>query len=299
MGHRSTIALLSLFGMTMACSSEEPTQPKDAAVDTAPPADAGSDAAGPACDLDAPFGKAVLVDYRSAADAGAIPLSGILRIDATNERFAVFDADQGGTTKIFVADRVGSGFVGADERAASSTVAHAYPALSTDGKTIYFSALVAGKNAIHRIASDAKDFTAAEVWLSDPQVHMVMPFVANDGALYFGTGPGPMRVAIDGAGKPGVPAPLPGVPVSTNGVVVNASETILYYGEGNTFDTASLHEMRKSGGTWVAKDPPIAIDGLQKVQTPTWLSPDGCRLYVQGWPNVIDRALYVAAKPKK
>ena len=143
MRHRSTIAALSLFGMMGACSSEEPTQPKDAAVDTAPPADAASEAAGPTCDLDAPFGKAVLVDYRPAADAGAIPLSGVLRIDATNQRFAVFDAQQGGTTKIFVADRVGSGFVGADERAASATIAHAYPALSTDGKTIYVSALVA------------------------------------------------------------------------------------------------------------------------------------------------------------
>lgn len=300
MRHRTVFAALSLFGMTAACSSEETAQPKDAAVDTGPATDGGADAALPSCDLDAPFGKATLVQYAPAADAGAIPLSGILRLDANNQRFGVFDAEQGPSTKIFLADHVGSGFVGADERAVSSTVAHAYPALSLDAKTIYFSALVSGKNAIHRIKSDAPDFSAAELWLSDPQVHMVMPYVANDGALYFITGPGPMRVAIDGAGKAGTPAAVPGVPTSANAVAVNADETILYYGEGNTFDGASIHEMRKSGGTWVAKDAqPVAIDGVQKPETPTWLSPDGCQLYLRAWPNVIDRALYVAAKPKK
>lgn len=289
---------LSLFGMMMACSSEEPTQPKDAAVDTAPPADAGSDAAVPTCDLDAPFGKATLVQYQPTGDAGSIPLSGILRLDATNQRFGVFDAQQGQDTKIFLADHVGSGFVGANERAASATVVHAYPAISPDAKLIYFSALTSGKNAIHRIKSDAVDFSSAEVWLADAQVHMVMPYVANDGALYYVTGPGPMRVPIDGAGKAGTPAAVPGVPTTANAMVVNADETILYYGEGNSFDTASLHEMRKSGGTWTDKGP-VTIDGLQKSETPTWLSPDGCQLYLRGWPNVIDRALYVATKPKK
>ena len=293
-------AFLSLFGMTAACSQSDPAVTVDAATDAAADAASDADAAGPTCDLDAPFGHATLVDYRSSADAGSIPLSGVLRLDAKAERFGIFDAVQGPSTKIFFAGRVGDGLVGADERVASASVVRASPALSSDGKVLYFSAVVAGKSAIYRSGSDVTDFAAAALWLGSAQANMVMPYVANDAALYFVDGTGPMRVAIDGTGKAGAPAAVGGVPATATAVAVNEAESVLYYGEGNSFDTAATHEMRWSGSTWVAKDvQPLVIDGLQKVETPTWLSPDGCRLYVLGWESVVDRALYLAVKPKK
>lgn len=163
---------------------------------------------------------------------------------------------------------------------------------------LYFSAIVSGTSAIHRSGSDATDFAAAEVWLASPQVNLTMPYVANDGVLYVIQGTGPMRVAIDGAGRAGTPVAVAGVPATAKAVAVNDDESILYYGEGDTFDTAATHEMRKSGSTWVAKDAQaLVIDGLQKVEAPTWLSPDGCRLYVLGWASVVDRALYLAVRP--
>lgn len=293
------LAALSLFG-TMACSKSDPATPDAATPTIDAAADVTVEAGGGSCDLDAPFGTATLVDYHDAADGGAIPLSGFFRLDAKEERFAIFDAEQGPSTKIFLATRNGASFVAGKERVASASVAHAYPALSPDGKLIYFSAIVNGKNAIHRAESDAADLTSAEVWLSDAQENLTLPYVPSAEALYFIRGGAAMRVHVDlKSGKAGTPVAVDGVPANVNAIAVNAAETVLYYGEGSSFATASIHEMRKSGSTWTAKDAqPIALVGLQKVESPTWLSADGCRLYVRGWPSVVDRALYVVAKPK-
>lgn len=302
--HRTltAIALLSLFGTTAACSKDDPA-PVDASstVDASP--DAPSEASAPGCNLDAPFEQAKLVEYRPSSDAGAIPLSGVLRLNATNETSGAFDAVQGPSTKIFLATRSGDGFLGADEIAASPTVVHSSPALSRGGKYVFFSAVASGKSAIHRITSDGKDFTSAELWLGNPQADLVMPYLANDAALYFVQGSTAMQVSVggpDASGKAGTPTPVAGVPTTVNALAVNADETILYYGEGNSFDTAAIHEMRKTGGAWVAQGTaPLTIPGLQKLESPTWLSADGCRIYVRAWPSVVDRALYVATKPKK
>lgn len=292
-GFASLALALSLFGT--ACSKDEGGTPSpEAGADVA--ADVGASDASVSCDLDAPFGAATLVDFRPSLDAGSIPLSGVLRVDAKDERFGAFDAVQGPATKIFVALRSGGSFVSADERVASTTVVHSSPALFGDGKDLLFVAPSAGKNAIFRAPADAKDLTEAAPWLTDA-ADLAMPYVASDDAVYAVRGGAAIRVPVT-AKKAGTPTAVDGVPANVNGVVVDASETVLYYGRGSSFADAELHEMRKSGSTWTEKGA-VTIGGLQKPETPSWLSADGCRLYVRGWPSPIDRVLYVAEKPKK
>ncbi len=292
------LVTLSLFGT--ACSKDDATPPVvDAGGADAKDAST-TDAAVAACDLGAPFGKAVLVDYTAGADAGAIPLSGVVRFGGRDDGEAAFDYQQGNATKLFVGKRTGNVVSGAIERVASPSVLREHPALSFDGKKLFFSAPSGAKRALFRTESGADVFAPGDLLVADPAADLEMPSPANAKTLYALSNGAVVRITFDADDKPSAPAPVAGLPATVNAVAVDATETTLYYGVGDSYANASTHVAHRA----TTNDPwtdggEIAIDGLQKVESPTWLSPDGCTLVVRGWATVVDRLAWVATKPKK
>jgi hypothetical protein len=293
------LCALSLFGTACSKSESTPT-PVDAGSADATNEASPADASVATCDPKAPFGKAVLIDYKSSPNAAPIPLSGVVRFGGRNQADATFDFQQGNATKIFVGARSGNVVSAAVERIASTSVVRETPALSLDGKQLFYVAPSGAKRAIFRTESGNDNFAPTDVLVADPNADVRMPSPASATALYALDGAAVVRIAFDVNDKPGAPVPVAGLPANVNAVAVDESETTLYFGLGDSYANASTHVAHRAttNDPWT-DDGEIAIAGLQKIESPTWLSPDGCTIVVRAWATVVDRLAWVATKPPK
>src|SRR4051812_4811948 len=216
-----------------------------------------------------------------------------------------------GTSDLYMATRATLGDAFGDPMllgTVNSVNSELWPTLSPDTLLMLFDSDRATTKfhvfATKRASADATfGPPAASVALADGDAE---PLLANAAALYFtssarmGLGMGDIyRVDIDSTGATGTPAAVIGDVNSAAdeaAPAVTADERVMAFARDGDVYLASRSSPADGFGT------AAAIAGLADPaahETPTWISPDGCHLYVQsdaaGGMGGID--LYVASRP--
>ncbi len=262
--------------------------------------------AGPRCTATAPFGTPMpLASLDSNLDDQGARLT-------PDELTVVFARGRtNGTTDLYMATRASpTDAFGTPELLGpiNSVNSELWPTLSPNALLMLFDSN-RGTNTFHvyitkRTATD-QPFgpPAASVALADGDGE---PMLANAGTLYFssstrtGLGAGDIwRVDIDSTGATGTPAAVIG---DINGSgderapAVTADERVMAFARGSDVYLASRSSPADGFGT------ASPIDGLADPmahEAPTWISPDGCHLYVQsdgsGGSGGLD--LYMLSRP--
>lgn len=268
--------------------------------------DGGSDVVTPpACNLAAPFGAATAVTSlnTSVIDGTALlspdELTVLFMSNRLNAGLNVFTASRANKTAGFgsVAPLASLNFAGADTWNV---------ALTGDGLTAY---LVTDQGAANNMyvatrASSLVGFGTPKL-MPPPIVSGTQPFVTPDGkALYYTdetTGP-KYKITRAALGPPPTVAAVPiSVPSLDVGIpVINPTETLIYF---SAFD----HTNFLSYDIWTAKratasdawSTPTAVTELNTAgfEAPSWVSPDGCALYLTRASSGGDWDIYVARKP--
>jgi hypothetical protein len=259
----------------------------------------------PTCDAAAPFGPATLVtalDVSYANDEGAR-----LTLD---ELTVYFHSDRAGTRDLFMARRArrDDSFGVPELLAVSSAARESWPTLTADGLKLYFE--VADDSAIQIYVSTRA--TAAAAFVERSLVALsttpwnAQPFVLPNGqAILYGGAVSSWDLyrAERGAGSEFGPAALiPNVNTGDNEFVPvpSADDLALYFASGRPDGGA-----RGGDDIWVARrasptanyGPPVNVQELNTGydELPSWISPDGCRLYFhRSEPD--DARIYVAEK---
>ena len=261
---------------------------------------------GPRCDSTAPFGAPMPVAGLDSTfdDEGA-------RL-TPDELTAVFARSRsGGTTDLYLATRTAAD-AAFDAPMLLGTVnsvnSELWPTLSPDGLLLLFDS----DRATTKFHVYVAKRTAADQPFGPPTVSVALadgdfePLLANATSLYFtsstrmGLGMGDIwRVDIDSTGATGTPAAVIGGINSAGNEgapAVTADERVMAFARDGDIFLASRSAPTDGFG------PAAAVDGLAVMgvnEAPTWISPDGCHLYVQsdapGGMGGID--LYMAARP--
>lgn len=262
--------------------------------------------AGPRCDATAPFGAPVPVaGLDSDLDDQGARLS-------PDERTVVFArARTNGSTDLYLATRA-SADAAFDAPMLLGTVnsvnSEIWPTLSPDGLLLLFDSNRATQTfhvyISKRATADAAfGPPAASVALADGDAQ---PLLANATSLYFASGTRPglglgdiWRADIDSTGATGTPAAVIGDVNSAGNEAapaVTADERVMAFARDGDVYLAARSSPADGFGT------AAPVDGLAQVgvnEAPTWISPDGCHLYVQsdapGGLGGLD--LYVASRP--
>ena len=262
--------------------------------------------AGPRCTATAPFGAPMpIASLNSDLDDQGARLT-------PDELTVVFARSRSnGTSDLYLATRAAvtdpfgtPSLLGT----VNSVNSEQWPTLSPNALLMLFDSN-RGTNMFHVYLTKRSDTASpfgppmASVALADGDAE---PFLANAGALYFssstrtGLGGGDIwRVDIDSTGATGTPAAVIG---DVNGSgderapAVTADERVMAFSRGSDVYLASRSSPSDGFGT------ASPVDGLADPavrEAPTWISPDGCHLYVQsdagGGSGGLD--LYMAARP--
>jgi hypothetical protein len=276
------------------------------------------DAPPPACNLTAPWGPLVPVQ-------GLEVLKSVARLsaDETTAYFALGSDGAGSDpATLFVATRadLGSTFAPAVELSGvNGSDGESTPALAPDGKTLYY---VWGEPPVHMTGSDRDIYRATrDGSLSQfgsagkvGSINVVgaeddYPFVAADGSLWFSSQRGSDTVlsiyfapSVGGDQFSGVQRATE-LNSTTRGnyyPLLSADLLTIYFQRGGLLYTA----MRGSGGA--SFEVPTTIDELDDNDCadtanvycrPSWLSPDGCRLYIGTGSAGGAIAMSVSSKP--
>jgi hypothetical protein len=262
--------------------------------------------AGPRCDPSAAFGAPMPVPGLGSAldDQGA-------RL-TPDERTVVFArARTSGTTDLYLATRA-TADAAFDTPMLLGTVnsvnSELWPTLSPDGLLLLFDTDRATQKLHVYVSKRASTDAAfgppsAAVALADGDVQ---PLLANVASLYFasnvrtGLGMGDIwRVDIDSTGATGTPAAVIGdVNSAANEAApaVTADERVMAFARDGDIYLASRSSPSDGFGT-ASSIPGLAEMGVN--EAPTWISPDGCHLYLQsdapGGMGGLD--LYMATRP--
>ncbi len=261
---------------------------------------------GPRCDSTMPFGAPMPVGGLDSTfdDEGARLTPDELTVVFARSR-------SGGTTDLYLATRTTIDAAFATPMllgTVNSVSSELWPTLSPDALLLLFDS-DRTTNKFHIYDSTRADTMSpfgpptASVALADGDSE---PMLANATALYFtsatrtGLGMGDIwRVDIDSTGATGTPAAvIGGINSAGNETApaVTADERVMAFARDNDIYLASRSAPTDGFGA------PTAVDGLATMgvnEAPTWISPDGCHLYVQsdamGGMGGID--LYMAARP--
>ena len=261
---------------------------------------------GPRCDSTAPFGApAPIASLDSTFDDEGVRLT-------PDELTCVFARSRsGGTTDLYLATRTSADAeFGAPMLlgTVNSVNSELWPTLSPDALLLLFDTNRATQTyhvyTSKRAAADATfGPPTAAVALADGDAQ---PLLANATSLYFasstrmGLGSGDIyRVDIDSTGATGTPAAVIGdVNSAANEAApaVTADERVMAFARDGDIYLVSRSSPSDGFGT------ATPIDGLAQMgvnEAPTWISPDGCHLYVQsdapGGMGGLD--LYMATRP--
>jgi Tol biopolymer transport system component len=292
-------------------------------------ADSGKDVvveAGPACNLQADFGTPVhIVELSSTADDGSMRLSP----DELTAWFFSDRLDDGGAGiwsdgRLFVATRPSlqsawSAPVPVQMTNASIAGPPASPTITADGLTMAFEGYVGGVGQADIYVSTRPNTSA--VWgapglaatiNSNTSNELTSFWVPNGAKLYFGSDRAKanyydLYVATYGSTGFGTPTPITELNTSASTdffPVVSADELTIYWASTRTdYGGAGDEDIYVATRTSTSN----AFSGIKRLTSvsstdrdgPTWVSPDGCRLYVSSirTGSLGGRDLYVASRP--
>jgi hypothetical protein len=251
------------------------------------------------CDTTAPFESVGLVDG----------LVGIRARFSPDERVALFvDTSPAGDLDIWQAERTDleSAFGPPVVVAELSTVDNeSSPTATPDGLTIYFDRYQGGGTSIFRAQRrDVDDaFDAPTEVLSFRVDHVEAPYVAmNPDRIYFGSSAGAggtLHVTWPEGNGLAVGEAIVDVPFSelVFRPVVTADDLTMYVQYLQTGAPTSIGVMHRDDPTEVFTDPAVVpgtpTDGA--LPTPSWISPDNCRLYFEDATTQVP-GVYVASR---
>lgn len=283
----------------------------------------GEDAAPPAppCDLDAPFGAPVLVpgidspqddrDARLSTDELSIFFAST-RPDGGNQNARdIYTASRKVRTEPFTSVTPVDGLALAD-------VADSAPMLAPDGLTLFFESTRTGSTkhdiwiATRTESSPFTNFTRLAV-LDDGSDDRTPYFSAAEDALWFASdrGTSPPRYKLYRAKRNaagGFEAPvrvdeLNGSADDTSWYPVLSADGLTIYWTSQRAGTHGDYDIWRARRRELS-DPFGNVENVTELNTPaadvpTWLSPDGCRLYLLRNESTQPASIYVAEKPPK
>ena len=284
---------------------------KDAPID-APPDDAQSDGPsdGPAaaCDPTKPFGAAVVVPNLhnavfndthatlSADEKTIFFASDRLGDAAGNPVFHIFSATRSSATAAFGAPAVVSPLF--------STEGESHPTASADGNTVIFDSFRpgTGSGVVHLFTATrtnvAVDFATPTQITGDFLIH---PAITADGNVLYAANLSTGRLSrMDKVGNAFGPPQNVAIPGGTSVVSpVTNDDLTIFLGLGDSVGSEIIATSRPTTGD--AFPTPTQVTELKTTATiaePSWLSPDGCRLYLTYGEAGGKTTIHVATRPK-
>jgi hypothetical protein len=179
------------------------------------------------------------------------------------------------------------------------------PTVTADGKTLYFTRTngAAGKDiykATRNVTSDNFSGITAVTELNSSSADEDVYVVPDGSAIYFSSDRGNgntfsiFRAALNGASFSPPVEVLADTSLFVNRVVISPDELTMFYQGGN-----EIHETRRASKTamW-SLAPAIGVLGSMSADHPTWVSADGCRLYLESdrTPTTGALDLYLATR---
>lgn len=284
------------------CGSVNPVTPDAATGEDA----ASADAPGPACDLAKPFDAAVVVP--GLHDPLADDLHATLTDDELTAYFASNRANTAGSVfHIYAATRatITAGFdMPMQVGPLFSTEGESHPAISADGNTIFFDSFrtSTGGGVVHMWTSTRSN---AGVAFSTPvQVrgeNLIAPAITGDGtALYVSNLNSGLLSRLPTAGGAFGVIETVSVPYQFSVTSpVTRDELTLYLSEGDTTGHLILSSKRASKtAAWPAATSVTELSTGAALAEPSWISADGCRLYLTYQASAGKSTIYVATRPK-
>ncbi len=286
------------------CGSVKSKSPVDAPPGTtdAPADTTGAlDAPAPACDVSQPFG--IPVQVAGVHDAAANDTHGTLTADELTIFFAS-DRQDGSTWHLYSAIRAsrtepfGSpGLVGG----LYSAQGESHPSVSPDGNTIYFDSFRVSAGTVHIFTSTrtnaAVSFPTATMITGD---YLIDPAITADGSvLYAANLSSGGLVRLDRAGT-GFGPPQAVALQAANSIVSPATndDLTMFVSFGDTVGSVIAVTQRASTTTGFPAPATIAeLATGASIAEPSWVSPDGCRLYLTYAVGTGKQTIYMATRP--
>jgi len=280
------------------------------AVDAAP--DSPSDSPAAPCDLTKPFASPVPVDgvNTPSNDSGlhltADELTGYLFSD----RPPTPDVDIWKVTRSRIDEPFSNATNGGDLAAVNTTTHGEYdPAISADGLALYF-ARIDGSEDIYfatRSATDLPFSAPVAVTIANTTTDELQPWITFDGnELWFGsarTGKQDIYRSVRVGGVFGPPSQVLELesPANDFGAVLTRDGLTVYFSS----DRAEMWHFQIYAATRSSTSDgfgaPYLVGELAsptaKVEWPSWVSLDGCRLYLSSDRSGTDQNIYVASRP--
>lgn len=165
-----------------------------------------------------------------------------------------------------------------------ANVAAEDPAVAADGTALIFASPLSGNYDLWGAARVSGEFVTprALTVLNTDQVELAPYLLSSGKALYFsrinpGAGVSLLRTKVDGAGGGGVAAPTVASSISVvSNPVVSEDELELFYSVNGDIYRAT----RASADSLFVSSARIATLSSDGFDAPSWMSPDGCTLYL-------------------
>jgi hypothetical protein len=274
----------------------------DGGPDAAPPG--SPDAMSPACDITKPFAPAIEVPGLHAA--GANDVHGTL----TDDELTIFFASDrfnpaAGKMHLYSATRTSVDSVFGTPtlvNSLSSEQGESNPSVSPDGNAIYFDSLRVSQGLVHIFTSTRANaavvFPPATMIAGD---YLIAPSITSDGSVLYAANLQQARLArIDRVGD-GWSAPQ-GVALSASGTMnspVSRDDLTLFLSlEGATGHVIMVTKRASTSTSFPALTPVTEFTTSPGLDDPSWISPDGCRLYLRYQAAGETSRIYVATRPK-
>jgi len=286
--------------MAVGCGKVTPPATQDAAMAD----DAAIDAAGPACDVTKPFGSAIEVPGLhdpNGSDVHATLTEDELTIYFGTTRDTAVGAAP--TFHIYSATRTTrdgmfgkAGLVGPT----FSQQGESHPSITPDGNTIYFDSgrTIAGGNVFSMSRSSAGvAFSTLQMVKVD---FLISPAITADGKVLYASNlqSGFLARLTSSNGAFGNPETVDtGLSLSVTAAVTR-DELTLYFSLGDTTGN-DIYVARRA--TTSAAWEPSEVTELKATTTlaePSWISADGCRLYLTYRMGNGNSIIYLATRPK-
>jgi hypothetical protein len=291
--------MILMAGLLAGCGAVKNNPGVDASADTA--ADTAPDMAGPACDVTKPFGTAIEVP--GLHDPLAHDVHATLTDDELTVFFGTNRMDHSGILHVYSSTRTtrDAGFpmpmlVGPT----FSDQGESHPSISPDGNTLYLdsSRVIAGSNLFVSARSNAGVVFPMPAKITGD--FLIDPGITDDGnALYAANLSSGLIVRMPRSGATFGAQETVALPVQSSVVSpVTRDELTLYFSLGDTVGNDIYVAKRNStSAAWVASE----VTEL-KISTglaePSWISRDGCRLYLTYAQANGTSTIYVATRPK-
>ncbi len=218
------------------------------------------------------------------------------RTDATSGKWDIFQATRSAKSGTFGAPEV----VGP----LNTIYNDIWPTTTPDGKTLFLT--TDRDNNVYGIWTSHRG-AVGDDWATPTQVTSLAmavfdPYVANDHSLYVHIGGVIQHVAIAADGTLGMPAPVIGGvndPMNPSVTpIVTPDELHIYFGRqlGTNYDIYEASRSTTNDGFGVATPVPGLANATYN-ELPSWISADGCELYLSTNQGVTKSDLYVATRP--